>query len=138
VAAVLVAALVAGLRHTSLPFTGAEPPKGLGIAGSEDPFAVASAVLRALGSHPALVLEAAVLAAAAIALPFARERGLWAIAGFGAGLIALTLLPAPTVTAVPLVLAAWATCAILALLPRLPDLALPRLGGIGQGRRARS
>ena len=36
--AVLLAALVAGLRHTPLPFTSAAPPKGLGIAGSEDPF----------------------------------------------------------------------------------------------------
>jgi hypothetical protein len=138
VAAVLLAALVAGLRHVPLPFTGAAPPKGLGIAGSEDPFAVADTLLRALGSHPALLLEAAVLAAAAVALPFARERGLWAIAGLGAGLIALTLLPVPAVAAAPLVLAAWATCAILALQPRLPELQLPRLGGIGQGRRARS
>jgi hypothetical protein len=136
-AAVLLAALVAGLRHVPLPFTQTTPPKGLGIAGSEDPFAVANALLRALDAHPALLLEAAVLAAAAIALPFARERGLWAIAGLGAGLIALTLLPAPTVAATPLVLAAWGTCAILALQPRLPELALPRLWGTGQGRRAR-
>jgi hypothetical protein len=138
VAAVLLASIVAGLRHVPLPFNGAVPPKGLGIAGSDDPFAVANALLRALESHPVLLLEAAVLAAAAVALPFARERGLWAIAGLGAGLIALTLLPAPTVAATPLVLGAWATCAILALEPRLPELALPRLSGIGQGRRARS
>jgi hypothetical protein len=42
--AVLLAALVAGLRHAPLPFTGAVPPKGLGIAGSQDPFAVAVAL----------------------------------------------------------------------------------------------
>src|SRR5207253_1390626 len=46
-AAVLLAALVAGLRHSPLPFTSAAPPKGLGIAGSEDPFAVAAALRRA-------------------------------------------------------------------------------------------
>jgi hypothetical protein len=116
--AVLLAALVAGLRHTPLPFTSAEAPKGLGIAGSEDPFAVAVALWRALTARPWLLLEAFALAAAAVALPFARERGLWGIAGLGAGLIAVTLLPAPSVAAVPLVLAAWSTCTVLALKAR--------------------
>jgi hypothetical protein len=116
-AAVLLAAVVAGLRHAPLPFTGAAPPKGLGIAGSEDPFAVGVALWHTLLAHPTLLLEALALAVAAIVLPFARERGLWAIAGLGAGLIAVTLLPAPTVAAAPLVLAAWATCTVLALIP---------------------
>jgi hypothetical protein len=114
-AGVLLAGMVAGLRHAALPFTGAAPPKGLGIAGSDDPFAVLVALAHAAGSHPTLLLEAAVLAAAAVALPFVRERGLWWIAGLGAALIAATLLPAPTVAAAPLVLAAWATCTVLAL-----------------------
>jgi len=117
-AAVLLAALVAGLRHAPLPFTSAVPPKGLGIAGSEDPFAVAHAFWSALTARPWLLLEAFVLAAAAVAVPFARERGVWGIAGLGAGLIALTLLPAPSVAAVPIVLAAWSTCAMLALKAR--------------------
>jgi hypothetical protein len=117
-AAVLLAAVVAGFRHAPLPFTGAAPPRGLGITGSEDPFAVAVALWHALLAHPVLLLEAAALAVAAVVLPFARERGLWAIAGLGAGLIAVTLLPAPTVAAAPLVLAAWATCSVLALRPR--------------------
>ncbi len=116
--AVLLAALVAGLRHTSLPFTSAAPPKGLGIAGSEDPFAVAVALWHALTARPWLGLEALALAAAAVAVPFARELGLWGIAGLGAGLIAVTLLPAPSVAAVPLVLAAWTTCTVLALKAR--------------------
>jgi hypothetical protein len=114
-AAVLLAAIVAGLRHAPLPFTGATPPKGLGIAGSGDPLAVATALWRALSARPTLLLEALALAAAAVALPFARERGLWAIAGLGAALIAVTLLPAPAVAAIPLVLAAWTTCTVLAL-----------------------
>jgi Protein kinase domain len=117
-AAVLLAALVAGLRHAPLPFTSAAPPKGLGIAGSEDPFAVAVALWRALTARPWLMLEALALAAAAVAVPFARERGLWGIAALGAGLIAVTLLPAPSVAAVPLVLAAWSTCTVLALKAR--------------------
>ena len=114
-AAVLLAALVAGLRHTPLPFTGAAPPKGLGIAGSQDPFAVALALWRALAARPWLLLESLALATAAVALPFARKRSLWGIAGLGAGLIAITLLPAPAVASVPLVLAAWSTCTVLAL-----------------------
>jgi len=117
-AAVLLAAVVAGFRHAPLPFTGAAPPRGLGITGSEDPFAVAVALWHALVAHPVLLLEALALAAAAVVLPFARERGLWAIAGLGAGLIAVTLLPAPAVAAAPLVLAAWTTCSVLALIPR--------------------
>jgi Protein kinase domain len=137
-AAVLFTALVAGLRQAPLPFTGTEPPKGLGIAGSDDPFAVATALLRAVEAQPALLLEAAVLAAAAVALPFARRRGLWAIAGLGAALITFTLLPAPSVAAAPLMLTAWATCAFLALQPRFPELSLPWPAGTGQARRARS
>jgi eukaryotic-like serine/threonine-protein kinase len=114
-AAVLLAAIVAGLRHVPLPFTGTAPPRGLGITGSEDPFAVAVALWRALLAHPGLALEALVLAAVAVALPYARERGAWGIAGLGAALIAATLLPAPSVAAAPLVAAAWATCTVLAL-----------------------
>jgi hypothetical protein len=117
-AAVLLAGIVAGLRHAPLPFTGGTPPRGLGIAGSEDPFAVAEALWRSLLAHPVLLFEAFALATAAVVLPFARERGLWAIAGLGAALIAVTLLPAPSVAAAPLVLAAWATCSVLALVPR--------------------
>jgi hypothetical protein len=117
-AAVLLAAVVAGLRHASLPFTGAAPPRGLGIAGSEDAFAVAEALLHGLQAHPALLLEAGVLAAAAVAIPYARERGLWAIAGLGAGLMACALLPMPAVAAAPLVIAAWGTCIGLALQAR--------------------
>ena len=117
-AAVLLAAVVAGLRHAALPFTGATPPKGLGIAGSGDAIAVAEALVRALQSHPALLLEAVVLAAAAVAIPHVRARGPWWIAGLGAALIAAALLPAPAVAAAPLVLAAWVTCTVLALRAR--------------------
>ena len=117
-AAVLLAAVVAGLRHVSLPFTGAAAPKGLGITGSEDAFAVVEALVRGLQAHPALLLEAGVLAAAAVAIPYARERGLWAIAGLGAGLMACALLPMAAVAAAPLVIAAWGTCIGLALQAR--------------------
>jgi hypothetical protein len=76
------------------------------------------ALVHALQSHPALLLEAVVLAAAAVALPFVRRRGLWWIAGFGAALITIALLPAPAVAAAPLVACAWVTCTALALRPQ--------------------
>ena len=117
-AAPAAAALFAGWTAAALPFTGAKPPKGIGIAGSTDPFAVTFALLHALESHPAILLEAVVLAAAAVAIPHVRERGPWWIAGFGAALIAATLLPAPAVAAVPLVVSIWATCTVLALRAR--------------------
>ena len=74
-AAVLLAAVVAGLRQAPLPFTGAAPPRGLGITGSDDPFAVAVALWRSLLDHPALLFEALALAAAAIVLPHGLRHG---------------------------------------------------------------
>ena len=51
-AAVLLAALVAGLRAMPLPFGGGPPPLDLGLTGSERPVAVAEALVRALAAHP--------------------------------------------------------------------------------------
>jgi predicted Ser/Thr protein kinase len=115
---VLLAGLVAGLRGAPLPFDGEPPPASLGIAASERPASVAGALLDALAAHPALALEAAALAAAAAALPYARARGPWAVAAFGAAFLAVALIPVPGVPAAPLVLAVWATCAVL-VLPRV-------------------
>ncbi len=116
-AGVIVAAVVAGLRQTPLPFTGAAPPLGLGIAESNRPTVVAGALWRALQANPAVGIEALALAAVALAIPYARARGRWGIAVLGAAMISLTLLPAPTAAALPLVLAAWVTCAALVLDP---------------------
>ena len=116
--AVLTAGVVAGIRGARLPFDGATPPHGLGLAASEDPFAVASVLWRALESRPALGLEALVLAAAAAVIPAARARGPWAIAALGAAVLAATLLPVAAVASVPLVLAIWATCGVLVILDR--------------------
>jgi eukaryotic-like serine/threonine-protein kinase len=114
-AAVLCAGLVAGIRGAPLPFDGAVPPRDLGVAASEDPLAVASALWRAVDSHPAVGVEAVVLAAAAALLPFARARGPWSIAGLGGALLAATLLPVGGVGALPLVVAIWATCVVVAV-----------------------
>ncbi|HZQ82850.1 MAG TPA: serine/threonine-protein kinase [Gaiellaceae bacterium] len=114
-AAVLLAALVAGLRRVPLPFDGSAPPLGLGITGSTRPAAVAVALWRQLGDHPTLAIEALVLAAAAVALPYARGRGPWAAAFFGGALLAATALVAPAAAVLPLVAASWLTACALAV-----------------------
>ena len=115
VAAVLVAALVAGVRHTGLPLTGARAPLGMGVTGAGDPFDVAGSIVRAAGAQPRLLLEAAALATVAALLPAAIARGRWGAAGLGALMLAATLIPVPGAAALPLVLAAWITAAVVAL-----------------------
>ncbi len=111
-AAILAAGLVAGIRGASLPFDGSHAP-AVRIATSDDPFAVAAALWSALLSRPGLAVEAIVLAAVAAALPYARARGPWAVAGLGAGFLAAALLAVPTVAAAPLVVAVWVTCLVI-------------------------
>jgi hypothetical protein len=113
--AVLLAALVAGLRRVPLPFDGSTPPLGLGIAGSTHPGAVLEALWRQLAHHPEIVGEALVLAAAAVLLPLARGRGPWRAAIFAGTLLAATATIAPAAALLPLVAAAWVTAASLAL-----------------------
>ncbi len=108
-AAVLVAAVVAGVRHVSLPLVGAAAPLGVGVAGAADPLDVAGSLARAAAAHPALLVEAAALALVAAALPFARSRGRWGAAGLGAAMLLLTVLAVPSAAAWPLVGAAWIT-----------------------------
>jgi hypothetical protein len=118
-AAVLLAAVIAGLRRAPLPFDGSMPPLGLGVAGSTRPAAVAHAVAAQLSAHPILLLEAAILAAAAASLPHVRRRGPWPAATFGVALLAATALAAPAAAVLPLIVAAWVTAAALAFEPRL-------------------
>jgi hypothetical protein len=113
-AAILLGAVVAGVRGVSLPFE-TSPAPDLGLAGSERPLAVARSLWDALLAHPVLLAETAVAAAAAVLLGFARGRGPWPAALFGGGLLAATALAAPAAPALPLVLVAWATAAALAL-----------------------
>ena len=111
--AVLLAGVVAGIRRTPLPFTETNPPLSLGIAGSDSPSAAASELWRVLAAHPALGVEALVLAAAAALIPFARTRGLWGIAALGAAVLAATVLPFGAVAAAPLAVCVWVTCLAL-------------------------
>ncbi|MBI4172491.1 MAG: serine/threonine protein kinase [Actinobacteria bacterium] len=113
-AAVLVAALWAGLRGAELPLLGVPAPADLGLAGSESPGPTAHALWSVLAAQPGLLVAAGALAAAAAALPLARSRGPWGIALLGAGLIACVLLAAPAVAGLPVVLGTWALCACLA------------------------
>ncbi|MGZ4395843.1 MAG: protein kinase domain-containing protein [Gaiellaceae bacterium] len=113
--AVLVAGVVAGLRHASLPLTGSRPPLGVGVAGSTNPLDVAGSLARAAAAHPALLVEAAAFAAIALAVPFAQARGRWGAAGLGAAMLVLTVLAVPSATAAPLVVAAWLTAMVVAV-----------------------
>ena len=102
-----------------------ETPLGLGIEGSESPRAVAGALWRALEANPAIGIEAAVLAAAAMALPYARRRGLAGIGVYGAcvvaGALAVPLLAgAGMVEPIPLVVGTLVVCAVAAV-PALRD-----------------
>ena len=111
-AAVAAATVAAGLRGAELPF--AQGVAGdLGLAGEESLGATAAALAGAV--PPALALEAVALAAIAVAIPFVRTP--WRIAGLGAAMLAATLLIAPAAPALPLVLAAWVTCAVRTLKP---------------------
>ena len=117
-AAVLVAAIVAGVRHVPLPLVGTPSPRGLGVAGSTDPLDVAGSIIRAAGAHPGLIVEAVVFAAVALALPYAHARGRWGAAALGGGMLAATVLAVPSAPAVPLAMAAWLTAAAVALRAR--------------------
>ena len=109
-AAVAVAAVVAGLRGVELPFgQGIAPP--LDLEGVESAFAAARVLIDAVPAG--LALEALALAAVAVALPHARTP--WRLAGLGAGMLAATLLLAPAGPALPVVAAVWLTVGGLAL-----------------------
>ena len=113
-AAVLLAAVVAGIRRVPLPFDGSTPPLGLGLAGSTRPTAVADTLWSQLVAHPEITAEALVLAAAAAALPYARGRGPWPAVIFSGALLSLTATIAPEAALLPLIAAAWLTAAVLA------------------------
>jgi hypothetical protein len=114
-AAVLTAAVAAGLRHGSLPFTGARASLGTGVAGATDPLDVAGSLARAAAVHPPLLLGAGLLALVAAALPYARARGLWGAAALGGGMLVLGLLAVPLAVVAPLAVAACVTGAAVAL-----------------------
>ncbi|MGH3009918.1 MAG: serine/threonine-protein kinase [Gaiellaceae bacterium] len=119
VVGVLTAALVAGIRHASLPLIGGAAPHGAGVGSSTGPLDVAGSLARAAGAHPALLVETGVLALVALAIPHARGRGLWAAGALGGGMLTLSVLVlpsgAPLTLVVSLVMCSGAIAAFAAL-----------------------
>ena len=108
-AGVLVAAVAAGIGGAALPLSSREPSP-LGVRGSEDAGAVSTALIGSLTAGPELLLAAFAVAVLAALLPPAAERGVWAVAGLGAAGIAVLLLPAESVNALPVVGGIWLCC----------------------------
>lgn len=131
VAAVLAAALVAGLSGTALPLTG-EIVGGLGLAGSEQPLDVVRAIADVLHANVGLVTTSLALALTAVLLPQARRRGLPGIGVLCALQLALLLFAAPGVAWPPAVLG---TLGLFGLLAARPALALASSRGAGSAVR---
>jgi hypothetical protein len=110
--AVLTAALAAGLAGNPLPLTG-EIVANVGVAGTERPGDIASALTEVLRGNAALVTTALTLTAAAVLLPYARSRGLWGIVLLGAGQLMFILLAAPSIPWAWAVFGTWLMCALL-------------------------
>jgi hypothetical protein len=118
-AGALLAVTVAALRHQKLPFDGSAPPLGLGVGPGSHPAAVAWALWGWLAARPVIVGQALVLAAASVAIPYLRGRGVWVAAAAGAALLAATAMGAPRTPFLPLVAAAWITAGYLACTERV-------------------
>src|SRR3954451_21548276 len=105
-AAVLLAAAVVGIRAGD----------SLGLEATGSPRDAFSAVFAYLGERPEVWITALVVAGATAAAPFARTRGLWSIAVWGAVFLGSALLaPRGAVDAFPLVLWVWIAAGTLAL-----------------------
>jgi Protein kinase domain len=105
-AAVVVAAVVTGLRGGTMPFAGVHAPP-LELNSTSDPFTAAGAAWHALAAQPVLLFEALVLAAAAAVLPHVPRR--W-IAPFGLALLAGLVAPDPALPDAAVVATILATC----------------------------
>jgi hypothetical protein len=110
--AVLAAGTVAGLHGEPLPLTG-DVVGDIGVATSERPADVGTALLEVLAANAALLTTALALALTAALLPRARARGLRGIAGLGALQLALVLLLAPSIPWGSIVIGTWVLCALL-------------------------
>jgi Protein kinase domain len=92
---VLTAAVVAAIDHGTLPLVGGAAPLGKDVRGVGGVLGAAGALANEAAAHPALLLETAVLAAVAVALPYVAGKGLrWGI-GLGTAMLAATILLLP-------------------------------------------
>jgi Protein kinase domain len=113
-AAVILGAVAAGLAGGGMPLSGRSAPV-LGLAGSEDAGAVATALVGGFADRPELLVSALVLAAVSAFLPLAGERGFWPIAGLGVAALAVLLLPVAAIDALPVVAGIWLCCGVFAV-----------------------
>jgi eukaryotic-like serine/threonine-protein kinase len=112
-AAVLAAAFVAATSGGSIPFARGHAAE-LHVTPAYSPGQVATALETTLTGLPFLVLACVLAGAAAIALPYARTRSRFALAGIG-GFISLAFVAAGAPLGfAPLVLIAWGVAAIVA------------------------
>jgi hypothetical protein len=109
-AAVVFAAVVCGVSGSALPFTDSAAGR-VPLAQAQGAGAALQTLWHVLTSHPALLLEAVVIAAAAAALPLARRR---VVAPFGLLLLAGILAPDPHLPDLAIVATVAATCLGLA------------------------
>ncbi len=93
--AVLTAAVVAGVEHGTLPLVGEAAPRGAGLRGVRGALGAAGSLMHYAAGHPALLVETALLAVVAVALPAIVEKGLRWSAGLGAAMVAATVLALP-------------------------------------------
>jgi hypothetical protein len=109
--AVLAAALAGAVTASPLPQLG-DGAVGLVPPGADEPIDATERLLGGLVEDPSLMGLAVALGAGAAVLPAARRRGPWAIAAFGAVLLAALLLPPIALAPLPAVLAVWITCGV--------------------------
>jgi hypothetical protein len=116
-AASLSAALIAGLAGDALPI-GGERVETLDISPADSVAEVAAALWSTLASSPLLLAGAALAAATAALLPWARKRSRFGVAAVGALVLACVLacaLASSTgLAAIPLVIAVWGIAAAVA------------------------
>jgi hypothetical protein len=125
-AGVFAAAAVAGLSGNTLPL-GGTAVGDLGIAESERPTDVVSAVGTVLDANREIATTALALGIVAMLLPRARARGRWGIAVLGGLQLTLVLAWAPSIPWPGFVLGTWLLCGILVAAPYLGTIS--RRGG---------
>jgi serine/threonine-protein kinase len=125
-AGVFAAAAVAGLSGGALPLGGVTVAD-LGVAQSERPTDVVSALGTVLDANRAIATTALALALVAMLLPRATARRPWGIAVLGVLQLTLVLAWAPSIPWSGFVLGTWLLCGILAAAPFLGAIA--RRGG---------
>ncbi len=91
-AGVLAAAVASALTGAPFPLSGAEPALAREAAAMAPAGSGAATLFGDLPAWPALAVLARGVAVAAAAIPFARARGPWGAAGWGAGVLAAAIL----------------------------------------------